>query len=80
MKDHDGFVFNSPKRPEEEKDDPKKMDQDYAICKNLINHLLMDPHLYNRQLIIGLNSFQEKGLKRETPSENSDWMRRHSIR
>jgi len=31
-------IFHSPKRPEEEKDDPEKMDQDHAICKNLINH------------------------------------------
>jgi CRISPR/Cas system CSM-associated protein Csm5 (group 7 of RAMP superfamily) len=40
------LVLNSPKRPEEEKEDPKKMDQDHTICKNLINHfsLRLSPH------------------------------------
>ena len=39
-------IFHSPKCPEEEKDDPKKMDQDHAICKNLINHFSIrhSPH------------------------------------
>jgi len=32
------LVLHSPKRPEEEKDNPKKMDQNHTICKNLIYH------------------------------------------
>ena len=46
MKNLDGFIFHSPKCPEEEKDDPKKMDQDHTICKNLINHFSIrhSPH------------------------------------
>jgi hypothetical protein len=41
------LVLYSPKRPEEEKEDPKKMDQNYTICKNLINHfsLFHSPYL-----------------------------------
>jgi CRISPR/Cas system CSM-associated protein Csm5 (group 7 of RAMP superfamily) len=40
------LVLNSPKRPEEEKEDPKKMDQNHTICKNLVNHvsLRLSPH------------------------------------
>jgi hypothetical protein len=38
MKNLDDLIFNSPKRTEEEEENPKKMDQDHTICKNLINH------------------------------------------
>ncbi len=38
MENLDYLVLNSPKRPKEEKEDPKKMDQNHTICKNLVNH------------------------------------------
>jgi hypothetical protein len=33
-----GLVLYSPKPPQKEKEDPKKMDQNHTICKNFINH------------------------------------------
>jgi hypothetical protein len=38
MKDLDRPIFDSPNGSEEKKEDPKKMGQNYTICKNFINH------------------------------------------
>jgi hypothetical protein len=38
MKDSDGPISNSPKYTKKKKGDPKKMNQDNKICKNLVEH------------------------------------------
>jgi hypothetical protein len=40
MKDFDGFISDSPNGSDEKKNDPKKMNGNYAICKKLVNHNL----------------------------------------
>jgi hypothetical protein len=34
------LILDSPQAPQKEKDDPEKMDQHHAICKNLVEHIL----------------------------------------
>jgi hypothetical protein len=47
MKDLHRFVLDSPEGSEKKKDDPKKMDQNHAIRKNLVDHLLNQPQICN---------------------------------
>jgi hypothetical protein len=36
-------ILDSPKGTQKEKDNPKKMDKDNNICKNLVEHFLSEP-------------------------------------
>jgi hypothetical protein len=45
MKNPYGLVSDSPKGPEKKEDDPKKVNQDDHICKNLMGHLSHRPQI-----------------------------------
>lgn len=38
MKNLDGFIVDSPNCAKEEKDNPKKMDENHPICEKFIDH------------------------------------------
>jgi hypothetical protein len=42
MKDFDGLIFDSPNGSDEEKNDPEKMDDNHTVCKDFVNHFLLD--------------------------------------
>src|SRR4030042_3993820 len=46
MEDFYNSIFDTPNGSEEKKDNPKKMDKNHAICKNLVYHFSLrhSPH------------------------------------
>jgi hypothetical protein len=65
MKNLYGPIFDSPKGPEKKEDDPKKMNQDNDICKNLVEHLSRGGSIFPLS-ICGFNiyRFQKLGKRK----------------
>jgi len=77
MEDLYNLTLDSPKGTEKKKDDPKKMGQHHAICKNLVEHLLRPfPCGMIQQSTIGWYSFRPSPL----PVETVSWLTRDHFR